>query len=269
MNNDSASTNSAKNVTTFFIIIIIISLPFYILASLDPQEITILMGLTLALAPITAGLILTYRENGSDGTKRLLRRSFDYKRITNKIWYLPILFLFPVIFTLAFGVMTSMGETTPDSLFPVVAAPVLFILFFIFALFEELGWMGYVFEPMSNRWNALNASLILGSIWAIWHLPLYILAGQDPLWVAGQIISLIGIRTIIVWIYNNTGKSVFAAILFHAVYNVFTLMVTSFYTSTGHLLTSILIIITTIAIALLWDPNTLTQYRFKKKEQEH
>lgn len=267
MNNTSESPNSTKNLIPFFVIVLIISLPFYILASLVPQEMTIFMGLGLTLAPISAGLILIYRENGSDGAKRLLKRSFDYRRITNKRWYLPILFLWPVIFISAFGVMISTGETAPDPLFPVVVAPVLFVLFFIFALFEEVGWMGYAFEPMENRWNALNASLILGVIWAIWHLPLYILAGQDPLWIAGQIISLIGIRTLIVWIYNNTGKSVFATILFHAVYNVCTLIVTSFYSSTGHLITSIFIIITTFAVTILWDPNTLTQYRFRKKER--
>jgi membrane protease YdiL (CAAX protease family) len=185
MNNTPLSPKFTKNISLFFGIVLIISLPFYILASLVPQDMTILMGLTLALAPITAGLILTYRENGSDGAKRLLKRSFDYKRITNKKWYLPILFLWPVIFILASGIMTSMGETTPDPLFPVIVAPILFVLFFIFALFEEIGWMGYAFEPMENRWNALNASLILGLIWAMWHLPLYILAGQDPLWIAG------------------------------------------------------------------------------------
>jgi len=266
MNNASASPNLTKNIILFFGIILVISLPFYILASLVPQEMTLLMGLTLALAPITAGLILTYRENGSDGAKRLLKRSFDYKRITNKIWYLPVLFFWPVIFILAFGVMTSMGETTPDPLFPVVAVPVLFVLFFIFALFEEVGWMGYAFDPMENRWLALKASLILGVIWALWHLPLYILAGQDPLWVAGQIISLLAIRILIVWIYNNTGKSVFAAILFHAVYNVCTITITSFYTATGHLITSILIIITTITVILLWDADTLTEFRFRNKD---
>jgi membrane protease YdiL (CAAX protease family) len=162
-----------------------------------------------------------------------------------------------------------MGETTPDPLIPVVAVPALFILFFIFALFEEVGWMGYAFEPMESRWNALNASLVLGLIWAIWHLPLYILAGQDPLWIAGQIISLVGIRILIAFIFNNTGKSVFATILFHAVYNVCTITVTSFYTSTGHLITSIFIVITAVAVTLLWDPDTLTQYRFRKTEQTH
>ena len=247
MNKAPASRDSIKNIPQFFVIILIISLPLYFLASLVPQEMTILMGLPLALGPIIAGLILVYRENGSGGAKRLLKRSFDYKRITNKLWYLPIIFFWPVLFILAFGVFIFMGETPPDPLFPFVVAPVLFGLFFIFALFEEVGWMGYAFEPMENRWNALNASLILGVIWAIWHLPLYILAGQEPMWIFGQIISLIGIRTLIVFIYNNAGRSVFATILFHAVYNLCAMMITSFYASTGHLITTTFILITTFA----------------------
>jgi hypothetical protein len=50
------------------------------------------------------------------------------------------------------------------------------------------------------------------------------------------------------------------------VYNVCTIMVTSFYTATGHLITSILIIITTIAVILLWDADTLTQFRVRNKD---
>jgi hypothetical protein len=142
-------------------------------------------------------------------------------------------------------------------------------LFFVFALFEEVGWMGYAFEPMENRWNALNASLILGLIWAIWHLPLYILAGLDPLWIVGQLISLIAIRTLIVFVYGNTGKCVFATILFHAMYNLCTLLVTSFYTSTGHFITCVLIVITALAVVLLWGPGTLTQFRLRKVERGH
>jgi membrane protease YdiL (CAAX protease family) len=108
---------------------------------------------------------------------------------------------------LASGLITAMGESTPAPLFPVAAAPLLFVMFFIFALFEEVGWMGYAFEPMEHRWNVLNASLILGFVWAIWHLPLYILAGQDALWIAGQIISLIAIRTLIVLIFTTLVKA--------------------------------------------------------------
>ena len=63
------------------------------------------------------------------------------------------------------------------------------------------------------------------------------------------------------WIYNNTGRSVFAAILIHAVYNVCTLAFPSFYISSGHLITSILIVVVAVIAALLWDAETLTRYR--------
>jgi membrane protease YdiL (CAAX protease family) len=131
-------------------------------------------------------------------------------------------------------------------------------------LFEAVGWIGYAFEPLENRWNVSNASLILGLIWAIWHLPPYILVSLDPLWIAGQIASLIAIRTLIVFVYNNAGKSVFAAVLFHAVYNLCTLTVTSFSTPIGHFITSILIVFTALAVIILWDPDTLAQFRFRQ-----
>jgi membrane protease YdiL (CAAX protease family) len=264
MNSTTATPKTTKHITAFFVLTFVMSVPPYILAALVPQEMVLLTGLIIALAPIAAALVLTYRENRLDGAKRLLKRSFDYRRITKKIWYAPILFLMPFVFILALGIAILMREPLPDAIFPVVATPVAFLAFFFFALFEEVGWMGYAFDPMQDRWNALQASLILGIIWATWHLPLYTLSGQGPVRITVQLISLIGIRTLIVWIYNNTGKSVFATILIHAVYNVCTIMITSFYTSLGHSITSIFIILTALIVAFSWDFETLAQFKFRK-----
>lgn len=267
MNNPPSTSQPTKNISVFFILTFIISLPFYFLAALVPQDMVMLVAPVLSLAPITAALILTYRESRSDAVKKLLKRSFDYKRITRKIWYFPIFFLWPVLFGLAFGLLILLGEPIPALLLPIIAAPVAFLGFFIFALFEEVGWMGYAFDPMQDRWNALNASLVLGILWAIWHIPFYIASGFEPVWIAGQLLSMIAIRILITWIFNNTGKSVFAAILVHTVYNVCTMMVPSFYTSLGHSITSIFIIITSVIVVFLWGSATLAQYRFRAKVQ--
>ncbi len=264
MNNTTRTPETPKNIVAFFVLTFVISAPAYIIASVVPQEMVMLTGLIVALAPITAALILAYRENRADGVKSLLKRCFDHKKIVRKIWYAPILFLIPVLFLLASGATILTREPLPDTLFPVAAAPIAFLMFFIFALFEEIGWMGYAFDPMEERWNALVASVILGTIWATWHIPLYILAGQGPLRIIAQLISLIAIRTLIAWVYNNTGKSVFASILIHAVYNVCTLAIASFYISLGHLITCILLIITAVIVAFLWNSETLAQYRFGK-----
>jgi hypothetical protein len=97
MNSTTATPKTTKNITAFFVLTFVMSVPPYILAALVPQEMVMLTGLIIALAPITAALILAYRENRLDGAKRLLKRSFDYRRITRKIWYAPILFLMPVV----------------------------------------------------------------------------------------------------------------------------------------------------------------------------
>jgi membrane protease YdiL (CAAX protease family) len=264
MESTTATSKTTKNITTFFVLAIVMSVPTYIVAALVPQEMVMLTGLIVALAPITAALILAYRENRADGAKRLLKRCFNYKSFTSRVWYAPIILLMPILFLLALAMMILMREPLPAPLFPVVTAPIAFLAFFIFALFEEAGWMGYAFDPMQDRWNALKASLILGMIWATWHIPLYILAGFDPAWIAKQCLALIAIRTLIAWVYSNTGRSVFAAILFHAVYNLCTIIITSFDTSLGHSITSVLIILTALVIAFFWDFETLAQFKFRE-----
>jgi membrane protease YdiL (CAAX protease family) len=262
MNNTTATSKTTKNITAFFVLTFIISLPFYILAFLVPQEMASLVSLTLPLAPLTAALILAYRENGAGGAKELLKRSFDYKRITRKIWYVPILFIPAVIFILAFGVLISIGQPIPDTIFPVVATPVVFLLFFFMALSEEEGWMGYAFDPMQDRWNAFNAGLLLGIIHASWHIPFFVATDSYPIFIAGQWIFLIGMRVIQAWIYNNTGKSVFGQILFHTMYNVIIFSVIPLYASPlGPALASIFVIITAVIVTFLWGPETLAKFR--------
>jgi membrane protease YdiL (CAAX protease family) len=243
------------------------SIPAYVLAASASEEVVMLLALALAPAPILAASILAYRADGSAGVKRLLKRAFDFRRIQRKRWYLPILLLMPALFLLALALMVWLGEPVPEGLLPLVAAPLALLLFFPFALFEEVGWMGYAFDPMQGRWSALGASLLLGALWAVWHIPFYVFAGLEPAWIAGQLVALVAVRTIIAWIYNNAGRSVFAAILSHAVYNACTMIIPSYYSALGHALTSTLIVVTAVAVAVLWGPQTLAWFRFGKGQQ--
>ena len=103
---------------------------------------------------------------------------------------------------------------------PLIAAPILLIIFFISALGEEIGWMGYAFEPMRNRWGASKATLIFGLIWPLWHVPMYLFTMPDSVAIVAQMVSMVALRFLFVWLFLNTGQSLFIAILFHAVYNV-------------------------------------------------
>ena len=265
MNN---STSKSKFPLAFFLLTFIISVPFWLIAAVTekflPKEMPINpIGILMAFCPIIAALILTFRKNGLDSAKELLKRSFDYKRIKRKIWYVPIFFLMPVIMILAYGLMNLMGVSIPDLPFPVVMAPIFFLVYFIFALGEEVGWMGYAIDPMQDRWNALKASIILGIVWSIWHIVLFIQMHQPTIWIAGQCINLAVTRILIVWLYNNTGKSVFATILFHAMYNVGTFLFPNYGSIYGPFIACIVVTVTAVIVTFLWGPKTLAQFRKK------
>jgi membrane protease YdiL (CAAX protease family) len=96
------------------------------------------------------------------------------------------------------------------------------ILFGIPAGFlEEIGWMGYAFPKMRSESNGLVPSILLGLLWALWHLPVINYLGTAtphgaywlPFFLAFSL-AMTGMRVLIAWIYTNT-KSVFLAQLMH------------------------------------------------------
>jgi len=269
----SNGTQKNKFAVAFFVLTFLFTLPAYTLVALATNNIIFTSEMVYffipltAPAPIAAALILTSKENGWGGAKKLLGRAFDLRRIAKKIWYAPTLFLVPFIFFLALGLMIIIGKQIPAAQFPVVMLPVLFIAFFVMALGEEVGWMGYAFEPMQSQGNAFKATLLLGLIWAAWHLPFYLFMIANPVFIIAQILLLIGLRFLHVWIFNNTGKSVFATILFHAVYNATNGALPNYQVSMplGVVITSSFVLIAAIVVTILWGSKTLAQFRLGKK----
>jgi membrane protease YdiL (CAAX protease family) len=267
-------TPNEKLPGAFFALTFLLSLPLYVLNALAYLEVVfqpemgVLYVSLLTLTPIVAASILTYRRSGWDGVKKLFRRIFDCRRITKKKWYAAILMLMPLIFLLSLGVMVFSGAQIPSPLVPVVALPAVFTFFFILAAGEEVGWMGYAFEPMQARSGALRASLLLGTIWAVWHVPFFVFLFPDPLVVLARVLTLVGTRVLAGWIFNNAGQSVFAVILFHAVDNV-ALVALPEIDSISPWATVVhagLVLIAAFVVSWLWGAETLSRFRFAKKK---
>ncbi len=259
---------------TFFVLVFLTSAIFWLLGAVSkqvlPEETSINLPISslMAICPITVALILVYREKGSGGVKGLLKRSFNYKSIKKKIWFVPVFFLMPAIMMLVNGIEGGMQVTVPDLEYPFMMVLVLCLIFLIEAIAEEVGWQGYAFDPMQDRWNALTASIILGVLWAVWHLVPFIQMNQSANWIIWQSLNMVATRIIIVWIYNNTGKSIFAAILYHAMNNVSTMLLPSFgliYDSTP---TTVILIAIALVVTFLWGPKTLARYRYARLDQE-
>lgn len=262
--------STSDSLVAFFTLTLLLSVPFYILNALaylnvvGKPEMGALYIALFTVTPIASASILTFRRRGSKGLKELLGRIFDFKKIAKSRWYLVIILLSPLIFLLSLVCIDLLGMQVPPALIPLVTLPAVFLFFFILAAGEEVGWMGYAFESMQARDSALRAAIVLGMIWAFWHVPFFIFMMPDPFDLIAQFITLVGIRILMAWIFNNTGKSVFAVILFHAVDN--TALVTfpeiKAITPWGSAMICGLIMIAAFAVTLLWGSQSLARYRF-------
>jgi membrane protease YdiL (CAAX protease family) len=257
------STTESKSPLKFFLLVFALSVPLWLIDALAPLD--LLPGFPATtlnvFCPLIAASILVYREDREDktaGVVELLKRSFDYRRISAKVWYIPTVLLNPGIAVLAYGLMRLWRVPLPAPQFSVLAALTMFLASFIAALGEELGWSGYAADPMLHRRNALQASVLLGFVWAAWHVVPLVQAQRSLAWIAWWFLSTVALRVLIVWLYNNTGKSVFATALFHAISNVSTLLFPEYYDPrvTG-LITALAAVIVTVG----WGPRTLTRNR--------
>jgi hypothetical protein len=219
------SSTVKRSPLKFFLLVYGLSAPLWILETLIevkglPLDIPI-TDILAAFTPLIAASILVYKEEGRIGINKLFKRIFDFYRITKKIWWVPVIFLPFAMYLLVYIIIRFTGLPVPGQFnFPFLSVPLLVLFFFLGAVAEETGYMGYAIDPMQNRWSALSASILMGIPWAVWHYPSIIQQGHSLTWIAWGTLGTVAVRVLIVWIYNNTGKSLFACILFHTMLNL-------------------------------------------------
>lgn len=252
----------------FFILVYALSTPFWVINAVNPVFIPIdnlpLTDVIATFIPMVAACMLVYREEKLEGVKRLLMRAFDLKRIIRKTWYMPVFLLMPIIYVLSYWIMRLIGIPLPEEWHVPLQTPLILAAFLFAAAGEELGYMGYAIDPLQERWSALASCLVMGAIHAIWHYPSMIQMGQSPGLMAWGTIMTIGFRILSVWLYNNTGKSVSAVILFHAVTNTGRSVFPGSRAALEQADAIVcygLISITAAIIVLMWGARTLTRER--------
>jgi membrane protease YdiL (CAAX protease family) len=263
------SNSTSDSLVAFFTLTFLLSVPFYLLNALaylnvvGKHEMGALYIALFTVTPIASASILTFRRRGSQGLKELLGRIFDFKRIAKSRWYMAIILLSPLIFLFSLALIVLLGMPVPPALTPLAALPAVLPFFFLLATGEEVGWMGYAFESMQARDGALRAALVLGMVWALWHVPFFVFMTSDPFVLTAQFLTLMGTRVLVAWIFNNTGKSVFAAILFHAVDNAALVAFPEIKAIVpwGSAIRCGLIMIAAFVVTLLWGPQSLARYR--------
>jgi uncharacterized protein len=146
-------------------------------------------------------------------------------------WY-AVVVLGPAVFSLAVAALYALlggswADAAPPALLgetPLMLVPVfLAVLFLTDGLGEELAWRGFALPRLLVDHNAFVASLILGVLWAAWHLPLVWTEGarlyQQPLWLL--LLDVTAKSVLFTWVFLHTRSSVLLAALLHATTNLF------------------------------------------------
>ena len=239
----------------------VLSVPFFLLGWLAPFQ--VLPGLPSSalgvVCPVLAASILTWRAGAGPGVILLLKRSFDYRRIRPRIWLVVAALLMPAVAVAVYGMLRSTGAALPSTTVPLFVPPLMLLMFFAAALGEELGWAAYATDPLQRRWGALQAGLILGIVWVVWHIIPFIEAGRAADWIAWQGLKTVALRVIMVSLYNNAGRSVFAVAVFHAMDNVSAFLFPTYGSHYDPRLTALILSGVALGIVIAWGPRTLAR----------
>jgi uncharacterized protein len=242
--------------------ILLLSVPIYVWGIFYP-----ISGLPYGLpgtaimiaVPALVGAAMTLRDSGRAALAKIWIRIFDVDRIAGYRWLALALLTMPAATVGTFYLMRALDLPLPvNPAVDVSALPIAFAAYFAAAAIEEVGWTGYCTEPLQEKYGTLGSGLIIGGVWAIWHLvPWYIIQGHAADWVAGLALLTVLMRVVMVYLYVHGGKSLFLATLFHATINVSY----SLFPNDGSHYDPVVLFIVLAAGVLVWTARTLVAYR--------
>jgi membrane protease YdiL (CAAX protease family) len=164
-------------------------------------------------------LVLTGLHEGHPGLKQMWQRTIQVK--IGWRWYLAALALVILGSTGQITLNYLFGHSFDFSLF-LTQLPSFLPLILIGPLSEELGWRGYAQTRLQKRWNPLISGLVVGMVWAFWHLPLFLVIGtsQHELHIpfAGFFCGVTAVSVLMAYLHNHTHGSIWTAIFFHWIY---------------------------------------------------
>jgi membrane protease YdiL (CAAX protease family) len=215
-------------IIAFFFLAFGISWFFWIPIALSSQgilpfQIPFFLFVLAGYGPSLSGIIMAGIKEGKPGIRELFERLL--------IWRIGAQYYVFVLFSTALVVVCAMalyplfsGETIEIDLLKQLRSLLLLLPVIIFLggpMSEELGWRGFALPGLLSRYSALAASLIVGVMWGLWHLPAFWIAGagqhnQPIFWF---MIGAPAVAILYTWVYNHTKGSLLIAVLYHTAFN--------------------------------------------------
>ena len=207
----------------FFVLVYAITWALFItVATILPARTPLGYALVLAgaYAPALVALVLTGWTAGADGVARLLRRMLIVD-VPLRYYLFAIFYMLAVKLTAAAAHRAILGAWPQVTWGSLAIIPLAIAFSTPFQAGEEIGWRGYALPRLAARFGLARASLLLGVIWAVWHLPQFYIADADTyhqsflVW-APQVVAM---SVAFAWLYARTGGSLLLVMLLHSAIN--------------------------------------------------
>lgn len=227
-------------------------------------------------APSVTALFIVFLTYSKEEKRDYFRRCFSFRYMGLK-WLVFIIIFFALISLLGLIISTKLlGLEMPgmDFLYaiirnPVYILPILLISLISGPLNEEFGWRGYSLDKLFARFGFAGATLILGFLWGIWHLPWYFTPGQaqydllqtSPMDAILYIPSIMMLNFVVSFVYVKTKRSILAGALTHMFGNLLNSQLLSPYSVEVGMTIRVIKVIFCVCIALY----CILSKRFKKE----
>ena len=210
-----------KDLSIFFILTFFISWVLWIpMIFVGAENFFLRVGGTYG--PLIAALLVTGKREKRSGVKTLLMPLLHWR--VPIFWYLFTLFSTAIFTLLSIWIYQKSQHTSlvfNDIREIYLVIPVALYILVFSVLGEETGWRGYALPRLQHKYGALVASIIIGLIWGVWHLPLFFIDGNFhkliPFWLF--LVQEVSLSIVLTWIFNRTGGSLLLIHLFHTASN--------------------------------------------------
>lgn len=203
--------------TLFFVLTFALSWTFFIAAVALKNDALVLPGV---FGPAIVAIGLTAARNGREAVVELLARVVQWQ--VSIRWY-----IFAVAYMVVVKLCVALLYRAVTGSWPLFGheGAALILLAIVFSTpvqsGEEIGWRGYALPRLLQRLGFAGAGIVLGVIWAAWHLPLFFLPGADkfgqsfPVWA----LEVTALSVAIAFLYVRTNGSLLLTMLMHSAVN--------------------------------------------------
>lgn len=176
------------------------------------------------LGPILAAFLVTAITGGRAGLREWVGRLWKWK--VSWKWYVTVLLGVPAVLVLTGMAWTGGQVQLPPAMVFAAYLPALVLQMLTTGVAEEPGWRDFALPRLQRRFGPLGGTLVLGPLWGVWHLPLFLTDwagahGLDAIAIAEFVLSATMFSIVMTWVFNRTGQSLPLVMLLHVSVNNF------------------------------------------------